>query len=202
MAIAEDRMSTTVVQSAWLAPDERTRTLDEDYEQGPIALNDPSAGLLYQPWGLTWDFASGDFTVTPETTGTPSVVHNAVAVTQCSLAFDQNGHVNVAYTSNQQAYLYWYDTNVAGWVTTQLAIDVVTPTLTLDDKRSTQTNISDILLWYTRQQPDETYNLYKREQRERFLVEDLMAEGVPPYIYKCGLNYGLRVQLGLSDYII
>lgn len=202
MASAQDRMSTTVVEAAWIDPDDRNRALDEDYEAGPIALNDPTSGLSYQPWKLTWDFATGDFTVTPEVTGAPVVVHNAVAVTQCSLAFDQNGHINVAYTSNNQAYLYWYDTNVAGWVTDVLEFGVTTPTLCLDDKRTTQTNASDIILWYTKQQPDETYTLYRRLQRERYLSEKLQLINVPKYIYKLGMHVAFRVQIGFSDEVI
>ena len=169
MASAEDRMSTSVVEATWIDPDDRNRALDEDYEAGPIYLNDPTAGLSYQPWHLTWDFATGNFTVTPETIGSPVVVHNAAAVTQCSLAFDQNGRINIAYTANNQAYLYWYDTDAASWVTDALEFGVITPTLCLDDKRITQTNASDIIMWYTKQQPDETYTLYRRLQRERLI---------------------------------
>jgi len=204
MAIAEDRMSTQVVEAEWIAPDERDRALDEDYEAGPIALNDPSSGLSYQVWALTWDFVSGDFTVTPETTGSPSVIINAPAVTQCTLAFDQNGHVNIAYTSNNQAYLYWYNTQVAGWDTTTLPFAVFCPTLTLDDKRTTQTNASDVIMWWTEDQGDDTNNLYRAYQRDRFdpLVPKEMAIGTPKYIYKCGMHKGYRIQLGMSDTII
>lgn len=199
MAIAEDRMSTQVVEGAWIPPDDRTRNWSQDYEAGPVALNDPSLGLSYQVWALTWSSGTGDFTVTPETTGSPVVVFNATNVVQCSLAFDQNGHVNIAYTSGVTPYLYWYDTNLAGWTNQALAADTNYPMLTLDDKRTTQTNASDILLWYTRQQGDGTWNLYKREQRERFLIEDLMAIGVYPYCYKAGMNDGYRVQLALAS---
>jgi len=202
MASAQDRMSTQVIQRDWIPPDERNRALDEDYEAGPIALNDPSAGLDYQPWGLTWDFTTGDFTVTPETTGSPVVVHNAPAVTQCSLAFDQNGHANVAYTSNGLPYLYWYDTSVAGWVTTALQTTAITPTLTLDDKRITQTNASDIILFYNVEQPDGSYSTYRRLQRERFLSEKLYLTNVPKLIYKLGMHFGFRVQIGYSDEIL
>lgn len=197
MAIPEDRMSTTPVPGTWLSPDERGREWKEDYEGGPIALSDPTRGLDYQVWHLTWNNISGDFTVTPETQGSSAVVTNAANVTQCSLAFDQNGRATVAYTSAGQAYLYWYDTDEAGFVTTTLDAGVVNPQLSLDDKRSTQTNASDILLWYTRQQPDDSWNLYKREQRERFQTEDLMATNVYPYAYKAGMNNGLRGQIAL-----
>jgi hypothetical protein len=206
MAIPEDRMSTSVVINDWLPPDERYRTLDVDYEAGPIALNDPTAGLAYQPWELTWDLGTGNFTVTPETTGSPSVVLNSggANVTQLSLAFDQNGHVNVAYTANTGTFLYWYDSLISNWVTTQLPAAVFMPTLTLDDKRITQTNASDIMLWWTEEQPDGTYNLYRAYQRDRFnpLVPKEMATDINPYIYKLGMHKGFRLQLGLSDRVL
>jgi len=200
MAIPEDRMSTIPVIvpfKDWLSPDHLGHEWKEDYEGGPIALNDPSAGLDYQVWHLTWNQTTGDFTVTPQTVGSPVVVITVANVTQCSLCFDQNGHVNIAYTAGGTAYLYWYDTDAAGHVTTPLAAGTTNPMLSLDDKRTTQTDASDILLWYTRQQPDTTWNLYKREQRERFLTEDLMATDVYPYVYKAGMNFGLRGQIAL-----
>lgn len=204
MAIPEDRMSTTVAQADWVEPDERNRALTEDYELGPVGLNDTTFGVNYQVWHLTWDFATGDFTATPETVGAPQVVLNAAGVTQCSLAFDNNGHINIAYSIGAATYLYWYDTVAVGWLVTQLPSATFCPTLTLDDKRQTQTDANDILLWWTEQQPDDTYNLYRAQQRDRFdpLVPKEMAVGVFPYIYKLGMNKGLRLQIGLSDSIL
>lgn len=187
MAIPEDRMSTTVVPADWLYPDNLERDWTTDYEAGPIALSDPTAGLKFQAWTLDWNSGTGDFVVTPHTQGNPTTIITVANVTQCSLAFDQNGRVAIAYTALGQAYLYWYDTDAAGFVTTALDADVVNPTLSLDDKRSTQTNANDILLWYTRQQPDNSWNLYKREQRERYEIEDLMQTDTYPYCYKAGI---------------
>lgn len=203
MSIIEHRLSTQVIQADWLPPDERTRDLDEDYEAGPIALNDTSGGLDNQVWHLTWASGTGDFTATPETTGSPQTIINVADVTQCSLAFDQNAHINIAYTVfSGAAYLYWYDSLAADWITTQLDSGVITPTLTLDDKRTTQTESSDILLWYTKKQPDDTYNLYTREQRDRFLIEYYMGNFIEhQYIYKLGMHKALRVQVGLSNRI-
>jgi hypothetical protein len=204
MAIPEDRMSTTVVESDWLPPDDRERNLKIDYEAGPVALNDPSEGLSYQNWTLEWNYISGDFTAIPETTGSPSVVLNVANVTQYSFCFDQNGHINIAHTvNNTDPKLYWYDTNLATWTTTDLPSTVICPTLTLDDKRTTQTQASDILLWWTEDQGDGTYNLYRAQQRDRFdpLVPKEMATDTPPYIYKLGMNSGLRLQLGLSHFV-
>jgi hypothetical protein len=197
MAIAEDRMSTTVVEDLWQSPDDRSHSWIQDFEAGPIARSDTSAGLYYQPWELNWDSLTGNFVVTPEITGVGSTVITVAGVTQCSFAFDQNGRVTIAYTAAGAAYLYWYDTDRAGFFTDPLDLATVSPMLSLDDKRSTQTNTSDILLWYTRQQPDNSWNLYKREQRERFLIEDLMVVGTFPYCYKAGMHKSLRGQVAL-----
>jgi len=201
--IPQGRLSTQVVISDWLPPDQLNRALDEDYEIGPVALNDTSLGLKHQQWHLTWDFATGNFIATPEDVGSPVIVLNAANVTQCSLAFDQNAHINLAYTANGQAKLYWYDSVAANWTTDNLPAGVTTPTLCLDDKRVTQTQSSDILLWYTKQEFDETWSLYQRIQRERYLVEHKELNGTAqPYLYKLGMNAGLRLQLGMSEYII
>lgn len=205
MAIAEDRMSTQVVEATWLAPDDKDRLSNiEDYESGPISLNDPSAGNFYQEWILTWASGTGDFTATPQTFGPPVVVLNAASVTQLSFTFDQNAHINISYTAGGLPYLYWYDTQVAGWVTTALPTTVIQPILTLDDKRATQTNASDIILWWTEKQLDDSYSLFRAYQRDRFdpLDPKEMAQNVPQYLYKAGMHRGLRLQLGASNDLI
>jgi hypothetical protein len=126
-------------------------------------------------------------------------VHNATNVTQCSLAFDQNGHINVAYTANGIPYLHWYDTDAADWVTDVLAAGTTSPTLCLDDKREMQTNANDVILWYTVQQGDTTWNLYRRLQRERYQTAKLMSTDVHPFIFKLGMHRKWRVQIALSD---
>jgi hypothetical protein len=169
---------------------------------GPLAPENTSLGLMYQVWKLTWDFATDNFIITPEITLTPVIVLNHADVTQCSLAFDQNAHVSIAFTAGGQAKLYWYDSVPADWVTTNLPFGATTPMLALDDKRTTQTLANDVLLYYTIKQLDDTYNLYQRRQRDRYLTEYLQLTGAPPYIYKQGMQNTLRIQLGLSTDII
>jgi len=202
MASPQDKMSSIPVANTYLDPDGYTRTLLEDWEAGPIALLDVSAGLFYQDWHLTWSFATNNFTVTPFRTGFPVEVLFAVPnVTQCSLAFDKNGHVNIAYTSNGLPYLYWYDTVAGEWLTTALPLNVNCPTLTLDDKRSMESANNDIILWWTELQEDGQSILYRALQRDRFdpLVPKFMQTGLPKNIFKCGMHEGLRVQLSLSN---
>jgi hypothetical protein len=193
MAIPEGRMSTTPVPGNYLPPDDRDHPLLEDYEQGPIALTDTSEGLAYQSWHLT--YVANDFIITPETVGPPVTVHSAPNVTQCTFAFDQNANIAVSYMEAGIAKLYWFDTQINDYVVTQSATGAVSPALTLDDKRPEEVGRSDILLFYTRQNPDSTYSLYMRRQRDRYTIETLMANPVWPYIWKFGMNDGLRVQL-------
>ena len=202
MVSPQDRMSTEPAPGLYLDPDDRQRSLVEDWERGPIELNDVSQGLFFQNWKLTWESLTGNFVVTPQAFGFPTTVLFAIpGITQCSFAFDKNGHVNVSYTSNGLPYLYWYDTVSAGWTTTALPVTVNCPTLTLDDKRKMESANNDIILWWTEYQITGNYTLYRALQRDRFspLVPKLMQTGLPKNIFKCGMNTGLRVQLSLSN---
>ena len=197
--IPEDRMSTALVDAAWIPPDGFDRTMMNDYELGPIALNDTSQGMMYQNWELTWSGITNNFTVTPALVGTPQVVLNVANVTQCSLSFDQNGHVSIAYTAGGAAYLYWYDTLVASWVITALGAGVTAPMVCLDDKRASQSPLNDIILWYTKQELSGAWSLYRKLQRERFLNEKKMLNGTAlPFIRKCGMHSGLRIKIMMT----
>jgi len=197
MAIPQDRLSTILADNPWIPPDDRERpNFLVDYEYGPIALNDTSEGMYYQYWGLSYDPATDNFTVTPETVGAPVVVLNRPNVSQCTLAFDQNGHVIIGFTEAGVPKLYWYDTLAAAHVTTTFDADAIYPTVCLDDKRQTQSNSSDVLMFYTRPVGLQ-HNLYYRQQRNRFDTPRLLKEDVYPYLYKAGMNYGNRVQIAL-----
>jgi len=197
MAIPENRLSTSLVERLWIPPDERERpTFTVDYEFGPIALNNTSKGLFYQPWTLSYDAGASNLIVTPEVTGPPVVVLNTPGVTQCTLAFDQNGNVTIGFTGGGVPKLYWYDTLAANYVITTFDADAIFPTVCLDDKRFTQSNSSDILMFYTRPVLG-LYNLYYRQQRERFETPRLLKTDTYPYLYKAGMNYGNRVQIAL-----
>ena len=196
MTFQNHDMSDPNMPSTWLHPDILDRAMTEDYEAGPVALEDTSEGLSHQTWHLT--YSGGDLIITPELFGDPVVVRTIAEVTQCTLAFDQNAHINLAYTAAGLPYLYWYDTALGDWTTTQLDTGAITPTICMDDKRVTQTNVSDILLFFTIETSPGVYTLYHREQRDRY--QDLYphAVGVKPYIHKLGMHNLLRVQIGLS----
>jgi hypothetical protein len=143
-------------------------------------------------------YSDPEFTVTPQTTGSPVVVHSVAGVTQLSFCFDQNGNTTIAYTQAAVAYLYWFDTLAGMYVTTASAEGAISPAVTLDDKRVTQTQSNDIILMYTKQEIDLIYTLFMRRQRDRFLIEYEQATGVRPHIVNFGMHKGLRLQISLQ----
>ena len=84
MSILQNRLSDEPDPSPYLPPDDIDHTLNDDWERGPIALNDSSGGMAYQDWHLT--YAAGDFTLTPSDVGAPSVVLTGQDSAQPNLA--------------------------------------------------------------------------------------------------------------------
>ena len=198
MAIPEGRLSTTVQEGAYTVPEDRVFYAFVNYERGPRSIEVPDQGLDYQNWTFSWDSGTGNITATPEDfPGEASVVHNIPACSLISCTFDQNGRVAIAYLAGN-AYLWWYDSQQAQRVTTDLGSDIRGICLYLDDKRSTQNAANDMLLWYTKIN-GATYDLYMLRQRDRFLTEYLMASGLELYhIHNSGMNSNLRGQLSLK----
>ena len=197
MAIPENRLSTTVHPDTFLPPDEFDRTLLTDKEAGPIEIGNPSFGLSYQVW--TASYADPVITLTPADTGLPVDVLSVADVTELSFAFDQNGNIAVVYKAAGTVSLYWYDTGQGDYTTTPSIEGAISAMLTMDDKRSTQTQSSDILLWYTKPEIDQTFTLYYRQQRESYGTERLLRTNVWRYPWKLGMHEGLRVQLVTVD---
>lgn len=198
MSIPDHRLSTEVHAGNWLEPDDRQREVPYwDYERGPIAIGDTSEGLDYQNWTMRWNPINGNFETWPTDAGTPVTIITNVptGVSQASFCFDQNGQASVTWIENGQAKMYWYNTDIPGWTTDVLAVDIVSTLLSLDDKRVTQTQTSDMILWYTRETSPGQYDLFTREQRDRFEIEYPMKTNVGQFVVKGGMNDVLRVQV-------
>jgi hypothetical protein len=200
MAIPEGRLATDweSTAGAYAVPEDRRFYAFVNYERGPIDIEDPGQGINYQNWTFSWDPQTGDVTATPETTGTPSVVYNIPSCSLLSCTFDQNGRVSIAWI-NGNAYMWWYDSVPAQKVVTDLGSDIKGITLYMDDKRTTQLNKDDMLLWYTKPDGNDGFDLFMRVQRERFQTEHAMASGLEwGNILNSGMNSNLRGQLSLS----
>lgn len=188
-----DTLSTAQVPSRFFGARSGATSKTVDYEDGGVAIQDPSAGLLYQRWRARL-FNSGEDNsfVMLDAREVPEFVWLAVPrMTEISFSFDANMQPVVAYVADGLAYLNWYDSALPGYTTTALAVDVKTPRVTLDDKRflgSEGYQRSDVILAYTR-----GGNLYYRQQRDRYAIERLLKTGVKPLI-KIGFNRKLRLQ--------
>lgn len=202
MAIPQGRLSTTPVEDIFLPPEARAFKRLVSHEQGPVAIEDTSMGLLYQPWTLSYDKISGEITMLPNTTGIPVVLITIVfGITDITFTFDQNARLTIAWKLDTgNTYLFWYDSFLGQTVTEDLGTDIISSAIQLDDKRATQSSFSDMILWYTKDDGFGTYTLYNKLQRDRYTIEYEMATLLPvQYIHNTGMHYGLRVQLILSS---
>lgn len=190
-------LSTEIIKSSYDNATALPITQYIDYEDGGIALNDPSEGLLYQIWTarITRNVTTGndEIWVAAEHVD-PVLFRAAVGITEVSIAFDRNMQLHVAYVEGGESFLRWYDTTVPGFVTTNYGSTVITPRITHDDKRQLQTANSDIILAYIK-----SGDLYYRQQRDRFDTEYLLQADInSPGLIKIGMNKQLRLQFLLK----
>lgn len=187
MAMPENVLSTTPVAAAFIgaAMNPITRTLD--FEDGGVAPNDPSMGQMYQ----VWQAVIRDEKIYISAPNTPEFeFYSGTAVTDVSIAFDQNMRLHVAWVDDETFYWRWFNTLTGQMETTNFGTGYLTPKCTLDDKRSTQSGGSDIILAYVKADG----KLYHRRQRDRFGVEYLLADGPFYGISKLGMNAVYRLQ--------
>lgn len=164
-------------------------------ELGGIGLNDPSAGLRYQNWTLRYFPASGDMVISAPNTPMTTLFTRS-GITEIDLAFDQNMNPFVTFVEAGVAKFWWFDTNISQTVFSNLPANSLTPRCCLDDKRSTQTNSSDICLCYVL-----NGNLYARFQRERYQTQWALKVpflhpvfGLPAVLVRVGMNKVNRLQ--------
>lgn len=161
-----------------------------DFEWGPIAIQDPSKGSMYQIWRARME---NDYVYLSAPNVAEFVLLDLPGVTEISFTFDQNARHIFAYVQSGVSYLRWYDTSVAAYVTT--VIDGITPRVTLDDKRELQRSASDVLVFYVR-----AGALYMRMQRDRYGIEYHLANAVVNGLVKCGMMRNWRVGVQLDQY--
>lgn len=164
-----------------------------DFEDAGIAINDASQGLLYQRWRarLYERNTPQSYVLLDAPEVAPFKLVELPNLSEISIAFDQQMRPTLAYVRSGVAYLRWFDSVPNAYVTTTLGADIVTPRVTMDDKRLTGSNgyqSNDVILAYVKNN-----NLYYRQQRDRFNTERLLKTGVKPLI-KIGFSRGLRLQ--------
>lgn len=188
--LPENELSSTIIQAPFLGAKALGVSKTVDYENGGIAINDASEGLLYQIWRarLIEDNILLDAEKVEE-----FVLYSDTGISEISFTFDQNMRSALAFVKDDRAYLRWYDTSVGAQTVTELASDVITPRVSLDDKRYTQSAINDVILAYIR-----SGSLYYRQQRDRFLIEYFLASDITTGLIKIGMNRQFRFQFMLE----
>jgi hypothetical protein len=161
------------------------------YDYGGVAINDSSQGLQVKIWECRW--VNGDFILNAD--GVPdSVIYSAPNVTDLDITFDSNMQPFLAFTQGGVAKYRWYDGAVSNFVVNDLPAGSVTPKCQLDDKRSHQQNISDIILAYVRGGA-----LYFRQQRDRFGVEYLLDPAAGQRLLRMGMGMQWRMVFEMSN---
>ena len=173
-----------------------------DYEWGPIAIQDPSHGSMYQIWRARME---NSFVYLSAPNVPEFVLLDLPNVTEISFTFDQNANIIFVYVQAGVAKMWWFDTAIGDYTTTVFSGEVITPRITLDDKREMQRGISDVLLFYVRpirnaQGAQIDGALMMRVQRERYLIEHVRATDVTGGVVKCGMMNNWRVGVQLEQY--
>lgn len=188
--LPDNTNSSIALPGLFLSPDSWITTPLSDFEYGGVALNDASQGLMVKVWHCWLD--QYNVWIQAED-GEPVLLFQEVNLTEISLCFDQNMRWSVAYIQEGILKLRWYDSLVAGYVTTVFT-EARTPKLSLDDKRPMHLDTSDMILAYMR-----GTSLYYRQQRERFAVERLLRDNLYPNtkLKNIGMSNKLRLQFEL-----
>lgn len=162
--IPEDRFSSETLKGQLLNPWLRQANMSRHW--GPVALQDPSQGLLVKLWQLRSIQGSGELLLS--SAGVPEYVWytHTKPIKVVSLAFDQNGRPVVTFEDEDgDAFIRWFDPVPNDVVTTSLPY-ATTPRVTLDDAREFNGANSDVILGYVR-----AGVVRYRQQRDRFTVE-------------------------------
>ena len=189
--IPENRLSTVVVSAPYQQADSlNTENRVNAYEQGGIALNDASQGLLVKRWKVFYSTEDNGIYLSADGVSN-TLVFTAANVRELDLAFDQNMRPFIAFVENGQAKYRWYDTQIAQNRITDLGVTDYSPRCCMDDKRGMQTSLgtNDIILAYMRGGA-----LYCRQQRDRYEVEYLLHSNVNADFIRVGMNKISRLQ--------
>ena len=154
------------VSSLFNYPRSKNYPLTESWENGGVALSDPSEDLTKYVWKAWTDGTT--IKVKRDDLDVHHVVLMDSNITEIDLTFDQNMRPCIAYVANGISKLYWYDSQQAKQVIDEYPL-ITNPRVSLDDKRRFNVSNSDIIFTYLKEN-----TLCFRIQRERFTVERVL----------------------------
>lgn len=173
----------------YLVPDNITSADNlTDYEQGGVASQNTSKGLLFQRWKGYWNSADKTCYILPENSTTPTALVVEPDVVEFTFTFDQNMRWACAVlTSTNVVRFHWFDSEAAAYVVSTYS-GASSVKLCLDDKRRNSVRLgqADIIITYI----DSLNHLKWRIQRDRFLTEYSNTAAVIPTSHQI-TNFGL-----------
>lgn len=186
--IPEDRLSTDPEPGTILGGRGQTVSAVLDYETGGIGIADSSQGLWVQVW--RGRLVSGEILL--DVPSNPSIpvfsLFSGTGITEFSFSFDQLMRPLVVFVQEGRSKMYWFNPITSGYGVTDYGSAVINPRLSLDDKRPTLINSSDVIFAYVKNS-----TLCFRLQRERFEVERTLVSGVSG-LAKLGMSDKNRLQ--------
>ena len=167
LPLPEPLLISNRVTTQFLYPRSKSYPLTESWENGGVALHDPSQDLTKYVWQAWTDGTT--ITVKRDDLATETVLITDSNITEVDLTFDQNMRPCIAYVANGISKLYRYD-SLRGMQVTDNFVGITSPRVSLDDKRRFNVSNSDIIFAYQKGN-----DLCYRVQRERFDVEHILA---------------------------
>jgi hypothetical protein len=187
--LPDNMLSSAAIFGGFLVPDRINDLID--YEWGGKDLLDASEGMQVKIW--TCFYEDGWIKIT-DNAGLRYSILEVAEVTQLGFAFSLSMRVYVTYVAAGRAFFYWYDSTTSAYITTDYGVETITPQLSLDDVRNSQSSNADVIIAYVR---DDV--LYTRMQRDRFQIEYEM--GAANQLVQIGMTSNYRFAFALKAVI-
>lgn len=187
--LPDNMLSSAAIFGGFLVPNRINDLID--YEWGGKDLLDASEGMQVKIW--TCFYEDGWIKIT-DNAGLRYSILEVAEVTQLGFAFSLSMRVYVTYVAVGRAFFYWYDSTTSAYITTDYGVETITPQLSLDDVRNSQSGNADVIFAYVR---DDV--LYTRMQRDRFQIEYEM--GAANQLVQIGMTNNYRFAFALKAVI-
>ena len=129
-------------------------------DNGPIALNNTSSGLMAKIWTASYNNITGLIKLQDGTS-----LFTDVNLKELSLTFNQNGDPFIAFRSGTRIKIWWFDPLLSNYTVKDITSGDQ-PFCYLDEHRPEFSSISDVFIIYHRDG-----EIFYRLQRDRFDVE-------------------------------
>lgn len=191
--ILNNKITETFIDSPWLY--DNTEESLEYYHIGSKSLQDLSEKYTYQMWYMYYE----DNIIKLKGLITNEIIEikEVEGVKELSFAFNINMDLVYIYRVDNRSYLTFYDT-LANVYKTEIFSNISSTRIIFDDNRLTQSNTSDVCLFYINNQTD---TLCCRVQRDRYLKEYVLKE-VPKStrLLRVGMTEAFRLKFKIQTF--